>query len=461
MIQRLLIASILLLIVAKQTNAFTTSSSKIKPLPTTPTRYIATVSLNAQTTILIDTSENAERDISSLYDWAHQSGIQQADSFQLTEQEIDGHTDIFSTTTADIHAGSPVLYVPNEAILSANSVRQELGGRLNAVETLLQSRGNGEYIPHFYLMLKILVEWERGTDSPFYAYFNSLPRYFSNGAAMTLFCYTCLPPLVAKLCKDERTLLKNLSVAPAELVPWLDGSIKVSEKLWKWAYQIVQTRGFYTPSGDFCICPMADYINHGSMDHNVELNYDEYGNCQVTATADIPAGSEFKLSYGDPTNPSFFLSRYGFLDEGSPATFCKILPKEVTEEMEQLGYAHNRMLFFNTGDVSTEVFDILLYMLLEETDKGMQQQFYQAHMTGDYTTKQCIHDRYYHQTLTKLIDHVDTFLSSLDELERVALYGTYDAIGRYPRLPLILRHNEFVRQTFLTVRAQHAPMIKL
>ena len=452
------VTALLLLLIATKSRAFSTADRRRPRLRSETARYIATVS--GTQTISIDISEDASRHLSSLHEWSYNCGIEQAD-FQLAGQEIDGYLDVFLTATSYTPAGSPVLCIPQEVILSATSAREEFG-HLEAVENLLQSNGNGDYIPHFYLMLKILVEMGRGTESPYYSYLNSLPRYFSNGVAMTLFCYTCLPPLVAKLCKEERTLFNTLSVAPSLLVPWLSDDIKGDEKLWRWAYQVVQTRGFHTPSGDYCIPPMADFMNHG-VDHNVELGFDSYGNCIATTTADVPAGCELKLNYGED-GPSLFLSRYGFLDDGSPTTFCKLIPKKVTEEMEDLGYSHDRMLFYATGDVSEEVFDVLLYILLGEDEAGgagLQSQFHGAHVSGDFDTKHSMHEQYYHRTMTRLIEHVDEFLASLDELERIANYGAREAIGRYPRLPLILRHNEFVRRIFLAVRAKQAPLVGL
>lgn len=452
--------TLLLLLIATQCRAFTTDDGRRPKTRRSGTaRYIATVS--GTQTISIDISEDAQRDLDRLHEWSYNCGIEQAD-FQLAGQEIDGHLDVSSTAASYTPAGSPVLYVPQEVILSATSAREEFG-HLEAVENLLQSNGNGEYIPHFYLMLKILVELERGTESPYYSYLNSLPRYFSNGVAMTLFCYTCLPPLVAKLCKQERTLFNTLSVAPSLLVPWLSDEVKGDEKMWRFAYQIVQTRGMHTPSGDYCIPPMADYMNHGSVDHNVELAFDGYGNCLATTTADVPAGCELKLNYGEH-GPSLFLSRYGFLDDGSPSTFCKLIPRKVTEEMEDLGYSHDRMLFYSTGDVSEEVFDVLLYILLGEdgaVGAGLQSQLHGAHVSGDHDAKRSMHERYYHRTMTRLIEHVDEFLASLDELERIANYGAQEATGRYPRLPLILRHNEFVRRIFFATRARQAPLVGL
>ncbi|KAL3807558.1 hypothetical protein ACHAXA_001142 [Cyclostephanos tholiformis] len=400
----------------------------------------------------IDLSEDADRDVSSFVEWASRGGIQTADGFDLVGGEYDGRLDVSAVTTRDMPAGSTVIYVPRDMILSSGDVMEEFG-RLAEAEELLTDNGYASEIRQYYLVLKVLVELERGHESPWFAYLNSLPRYYSNGASMTLFCYTCIPPLVASMCKDERARLNNLSVK--RVVPFLGNDIKGDPKLWKWAYNVVYTRGFEANDGaNFNICPMIDYLNHGT-ENEVWMTYDDSGNCYAQATRDIPANTPLRMSYGDPTNPSFLLARYGFLDESSPATFCKIIPTHVSREMMDLGYSHNRMLFYKeTGEVSEEVWDILLYMALGETDPTMQRQFYQAHMDGDSVTKQYIHEQYYPLTAAKLRDHIDTFLDDLDQLERKVDYGARVAADDHPRLPLLLRHNQFVRNTFLTVRAK-------
>lgn len=401
----------------------------------------------------VDISEETPRDIASFEEWFSYGGGQRHEGFQLAGEELDGFLDVSAMTNTDIPGGTPVLYVPNEMILSSTKAMKEFG-RIEEAERMLRENGYEYEIRQYYLMLKILVELEKGYDSPWYQYFNSLPRYYSNGASMTLFCYTIVPPLVAKLCKEERARLNNLSVKRP--INFISNDIKSDAELWKWAYQVVYTRGVEGNDGSFNIVPMADMFNHGT-ENEVWLSYDESG-CYAQTLKDVPAGSPLRMSYGDSTNPSFLLSRYGFLDETSPATFCKILPDHVSKEMKDLGYAHDRMLFYkDTGDVSEEVWDILLYMALGENgDTPTQQQFYQAHMNGDYETKASIHQQYYPMTAAKLIDHIDTFLGELGSLEQKGVYGGKVAAEDHPRLPLLLRHNEFVRNTFLAVRAKQA-----
>lgn len=115
-----------------------------------------------------------------------------------------------------------------------------------------------------------------------------------------------------------------------------------------------------------------------------------------------------------------------------------------------MGYDYSRMLFFKgTGDVSEEVWDVLLYQNLA-SNRQAQQAFYQAHMTGDAETKSAYHQQYFPETLASLREHVDTFLVQLDELSAKAAGKDFN---EHPRLPLIIRHNDFVKETFQAVKA--------
>merc|ERR1712127_1167327 len=87
-----------------------------------------------------------------------------------------------------------------------------------------------------------------------------------------------------------------------------------------------------------------------------------------------------------------------------------------------------------------------------ETD-GYKDAFYNAHMTGDEGTKNQIAEQFRYETLTEIKRHVDTFLEALEELEKKS-YGK--SLEEHPRLPLILKHNEFVKQTFQKVQSNLA-----
>jgi len=401
----------------------------------------------------VNIDEDAPRDIGTFDAWATACGVQRVDGVQLTAMPAvsqQSPLEVGLMTSYDLAAQSPVVYVPNEMILSAQRARLEIGNCAEAEQRLVSSKAS-QYIPRFYLFLKVLVEFEKGDSSPWYPWLNSLPRYYANGASMTPFCFECLPPLAGNLAMGERIQFIQFFQA-LKYINFLSNIVKQNKELSKWIFAIVFTRGVDTPDGDFKVVPMVDYFNHASV-ANVQASYDIDGNCHVyTTDTNVPAGSELCFTYADPTNPSFLFARYGFLDESSPATFCKIMIPRPSQELKNLGYDHSRMLFYkDSGEVSQEVWDVLLYQLLEQSDPSVQQQFYRAHMTGDALTKQNIHQHYFSQTSIMLQNHVDTFLRDLNNLSRK---GDGKDLVEHPRLPLILQHNEFVEETFINVRAK-------
>ena len=202
---------------------------------------------------------------------------------------------------------------------------------------------------------------------------------------------------------------------------------------------------------------MADMFNHVT-DTEIDIRFDDEGNCYAYTTRDVPAGSPLRISYGCSTNPSHLFATYGFLDETSPATFCKIMNIKSTQELRDIGFDYSRMLFFkDTGDITEEVWDVLLYNILEEKNniiedqdnRDVQKAFYNACMMGDGDTKNAIHQQYFFKTGRVLQNHVDSFLRDLEVLSAKA--ASKD-INEHPRVPIIMEHNEFVKQTFLRVK---------
>lgn len=402
---------------------------------------------------LMDIREDAPRDLEPLDQWALDCEIQRAEGWRLTSE--DGE-DISVMTDAPLEGGTPILYVPANCIMSSESAKTELWDGAHEAAEQLSRLGAADQIPQFYLFVKVLAEWEKGENSPWFPWMNSLPRRFYNAVSMTSFCYECLPPLVFSLARKERVKFDNFFSALRD-VTCLRAETKRNEELAQWAFNVVYTRGWGpNEGGNKCIVPMADLFNHGT-DTEVEITVDEGGNCVAYTTHDVPEGSPLRVSYGDPTNPSHLFATYGFLDETSPATFCKIMTIVPNQELLNLGYDFSRMLFYkDTGEISEEVWDVMLYQQLAD-NRPLQQAFHQAHVDGDAETKNAIHSEYFLETTTALKQHVDTFLENLEEL---SAKGDGKSVEDHPRLPLIMRHNAFVRQTFLNVKAQLDPMVE-
>jgi hypothetical protein len=158
-----------------------------------------------------------------------------------------------------------------------------------------------------------------------------------------------------KLNEQERGNQQCLSNLAFSKVPYLSDETKSNAELIKWVYQIVYTRAFEW-EGDLRIVPMGDYFDHTSNGSpEIEPWYDENGNYYAYSQFDVAAGTPLRMSYGHESRPSYLMARYGFLDESGQATCVELFFDNVNSDLIELGYSEDRMLFWNTGEVSEEV----------------------------------------------------------------------------------------------------------
>ena len=148
------------------------------------------------------------------------------------------------------------------------------------------------------------------------------------------------------------------------------------------------------------------------------------------------------------------MSSYGFFDASPPTTYCKFMPTMAFEnpELYDIGFAFDRMGFeVQNGEIMPEVWDVMLYMLLKNNnDENTQQLFYQACVNGDGDTKAQIHQQYFSQTCYALSEHVKDVLHEIADCES---YMDQGGVGlAHTNVPVIRRHNDFIRQVFTKVK---------
>ncbi|VEU38044.1 unnamed protein product [Pseudo-nitzschia multistriata] len=389
---------------------------------------------------LVETGEYVDRDVYTFDEWATSCGVQKCAGFQITTQ--DG-SDFFAVTDQDLPAGTPIVYVPPELVLSSNRAQEEFGQSLQYAEDRIKEGGVANQIPIFRLGVKILAEWEKGEQSPWYYWLNSMPRIFMNGVSMTSACFDALPPYAGWLAMKERANFVNFK--KALLSAPLNEQTVTNEELVKWAYNVALTRSYSLSSSCRRIAPMVDYFNHAS-EPNLDIQYDDYA-CTVYASRDIAAGEALTISLGTGTNPSPLFATYGFLDESSPGTFCKLM--DLQDDMPDMKLGFKDLLFYKNGEIAPEVYDLVLYSILKTDPNFELGPFFDACMAGDEDTKNAYHSQYFSYTLEYLKNHVDNTLVELDRLSNMA--ASYDP-NAHPRAPLILQHNAFVKQTFEAVK---------
>ena len=292
--------------------------------------------------------------------------------------------------TQPISTGQSVVYVPSDIVLNSASIQQEFGGSLAQAEAAVVQIDQGtEYrLPLFRLMAKILVEYEKGQESAYYPWLNSLPRQFFNGVSMTKACTSCLPPYAGWLTSTERINHAHFTKALRQGWVLLSQETISNKEVVKWAYNVVLTRfhEVWQPERAKLIGPMADLLNHAA-DPNCAIEVDYSGNFNVVALREIPAGSALTISYGDPTNPTPLFAQYGFLPQDCATLFCKAMHLE--PQIRGLGYDFAELLFqTETGEIAPKVWDVFLYSILQQNDLGAAQEFYTACQSGDEGTKE-------------------------------------------------------------------------
>ena len=422
-----------------------------------PTQRCRNVHTDLFSTVM-SVERTAQREVGQFINWAAQSGIQQAEGFCLMDYVMDENEEYYAATSTGGSQGSSVLYVPGELILSASRIAQETQGYADDALKLLQNNGMIHLSQQFLLFLQVLLIYQQGDQSPHFPWMSALPRKWNTAVSMDKFCMSCLPPYIKSLCQEKRDQLDAFHLALQEF-QHISPEIKGNDDLMKFAYNVVFTRSFPSASdGDLKLIPMVDMINHG-YPGNVELAYDENGGCGVVLARDVAPGEPLLLSYGEPSNPSRLLATYGFLSESASTTNCKLMFKNPSQELIDVGYDPSRMLFETaTGAVSQEVWDVLLYSRLEKKPElaDAARAFHQASISGDNQTKNAIHGQYFRHTCGALMRHIDHILIEVHDL--TVKMNAYDS-SKHPRLPLLRRHHEMVTSTFKKVKANVEQMM--
>lgn len=391
----------------------------------------------------------ATREVDYFQEYAVNCGVEPENGFCLTDDLIDGNEEWYATVGEPAAAGSRALFVPGGMIISAQNIAQEFTGYADEAASVVQQK-YPDIIPQFYLFLKVLMEYELGEESPYAPWLAALPRKWHTAAAMDDFCLSCLPPYLLGLCKEEQAKVAVFKQA-LKAFEYVSPESKANDELIKFAYNVVFTRSFPTPDGsDYRLVPVADMINHGYPD-NAALVFDEEENCSVMLKEDVSPGEPLTVSYGTPNNPSQLLATYGFLNE-APATFCKMTFSNPSQELINIGYDPERMLYdTSTGAIAQEVWDVLLFSRLERKPDlaHVKDAFYQACSTGDEDTKMAIHGEYQLETCNALLRHVNFILIEVHEL--TVKMNAFDS-SKHPRLPLLKKHHAMVTTTFEKVR---------
>ena len=118
---------------------------------------------------------------------------------------------------------------------------------------------------------------------------------------------------------------KFVSDAHAALFPGGGGGVPLEK--FAWALSSVLSRASSGDRMPYAFLPGADLLNHGGVDANCELSAvklagggneeNRWGDVEVTCVADVAAGEQLTISYGDESDNCRLLRLYGFATRGN------------------------------------------------------------------------------------------------------------------------------------------------
>ena len=104
-----------------------------------------------------------------------------------------------------------------------------------------------------------------------------------------------------------------------------------------------------------------------------------------------------------------------------------------------------------------QVWDIFLYLHLGNINPEERDALMKAHREGDFNTKLALHEKYFSATSAAMLEHVDSILEEIDKVITKSDAHEIYIRNEHRRLPLIHRHNDFVRETFANVKSRYSP----
>ena len=203
-----------------------------------------------------------QRDMKSLLEWSESRGIEFSDGLVLAPSR---GGDWGMSLHKSAKAGTILLRVPKFLVLSS---KESPVFDTGCTRDMIKSRSMGDHWPEFLLMVQVLVEKSKGSDSAWFPWLQSLPPTFTTGLFMDELERSHLPPLAKGLAKLQDKQFEVFSEA-IRAIP--DNNLQQflskcdSDELLQWAFSIVFTRSHrYSTHGEISadVVPVADIFNH-------------------------------------------------------------------------------------------------------------------------------------------------------------------------------------------------------
>ena len=250
--------------------------------------------------------------------------------------------------TAPVARGDVVLRLPPRAWrpLSASHAtrvaRERVPQFVSHAEDVARRLGAPDLTTHALLALHILFELG-DESSPHRAYLASLPGLAGRESPSVPLLWT--PPQIDTLrgTPTHAAVLARGEFVGAAHEALFPGGVGVPRRAFAWALSTVLSRAVSGPDAPYALLPAVDLLNHAGRDANCALAFDRdsdgdfeasngtsngggmsngdvdaFGFAEARCVADVGAGEQLTISYGDRADNDRTLRLYGFASQGNP-----------------------------------------------------------------------------------------------------------------------------------------------
>ena len=328
-------------------------------------------------------SQEDDRNVPSLQDWALEEGVQLASGVELLDNGLGDWGVGLNQSQVE---GTAVMTIPADIILSSEDPQVQKY-RDSVTASMKKDNKNMEmYVPEFLLILRVLEEKSNGDKSRWQPWLHTLPKSFNTGLYLDRIeriqverlapeflkhqdlqfeaCYKAMQQLLDndQLPKRVASYLKHIGDTDDD--DW--EASHTMESLIRWAFSVVFTRSWRTASGkEANLVPLGDMFNHDSENPNVapKPSSEDGGSMQLILKEDTDAERALHISYGLSTHPGRFLVLFGFWDRSSPFMDANLtIPEEFKVDRS------NVVTSTRNGAMTEDVWVLATYKFLLERD---------------------------------------------------------------------------------------------
>lgn len=296
-----------------------------------------------------------DRNVPKLEEWAAHQGVRFAPGVGLVDLGL-GDWGVGSSSSLDAQA--PIVTVPAQLVLS--STDEPVDGYKEAIAKAMATASPGmeHYLPECLLVVRLLQEANKGEESLWKEWIDTLPPDFSTGLYLDPLERSVAERVAKPFLDHQEQQWKACKAAILE-----ETDVDVDRLLW--AFSVVFTRSWRPPPGDRAtLVPLGDMFNHDSR-ANAKPNALEDGSFQLVAKNGIEPGSPLFLSYGFSTVPGRFLVNFGFWDRSADFMDANLtVPSEMANAID----ASRLVVSTRSGAIAEDVFTLGVYNFLKQRD---------------------------------------------------------------------------------------------